>query len=204
MYHDGRAERSGKAAKAGKVVKGPLFGLPAGVVPLSNNSRQTDITAMMPDFNADDLDPLWDEPEAEEVQAFFDNLSENYVRDEPLLIRDTTKEELDYIAARAAEAALAREAGSAGHVEDEADAAAEEKELAGWAESAGEASSTGIGAPLIEDVVKESTKEEAEALGRTIREKYPVERMEINYVGPVIGNHSGPGTLALFFQGKHK
>ena len=47
-------------------------------------------------------------------------------------------------------------------------------------------------------------KEEAEALGRTIREKYPVERMEINYVGPVIGNHSGPGTLALFFQGKHK
>ncbi|MCI9564274.1 MAG: DegV family protein, partial [Oscillospiraceae bacterium] len=25
-----------------------------------------------------------------------------------------------------------------------------------------------------------------------------------NYVGPVIGNHSGPGTLALFFQGKHK
>ena len=47
-------------------------------------------------------------------------------------------------------------------------------------------------------------KEEAEALGQTIREKYPVETMEINYVGPVIGNHSGPGTLALFFQGKHK
>ena len=39
VYRDGRAERSGKAAKAGKVVKGPLFGLPAGVVPLSKNSR---------------------------------------------------------------------------------------------------------------------------------------------------------------------
>ena len=52
MNHEGWAERSGKAAKAGKVVKGPLFGLPAGVVPLSNNSRQTDIIAMMPDCNA--------------------------------------------------------------------------------------------------------------------------------------------------------
>ena len=26
----------------------------------------------------------------------------------------------------------------------------------------------------------------------------------INYVGPVIGNHSGPGTLALFFLGSHR
>ena len=60
----------------------------------------------------------------------FDNSSENYVYDEPLLIRDTTKEELDYIAARAAEAVLAKEASSAGAVEDEADAVAEEKELA--------------------------------------------------------------------------
>ena len=46
--------------------------------------------------------------------------------------------------------------------------------------------------------------QEAEALGADIKAKYPVERLEINYIGPVIGNHSGPGTLALFFQGKHK
>ena len=52
VNREGWAERSGKAAKAGKVVKGPLFGLPAGVVPLRNNSRQTDIIAMMPDYNA--------------------------------------------------------------------------------------------------------------------------------------------------------
>ena len=44
-----------------------------------------------------------------------------------MLIRDTTKEELDYIAARAAEAALAKEAGSAGTMKDEADTAAEDK-----------------------------------------------------------------------------
>ena len=64
-------------------------------------------------------------------------MSEAYVRDEPLLIQDTTKAELDYIAARAAEVALAREISSAGGVEDEADAAAEERELAQWAKSAG-------------------------------------------------------------------
>nr|XP_020161452.1 uncharacterized protein CG45076-like [Aegilops tauschii subsp. strangulata] len=75
----------------------------------------------MPDFNAHGLDPAWAEPPAKKVQEFFDTFSESYVRDEPLLIQDTTKAELDYIAARAAEAALAREAGNIGAVEDEAD-----------------------------------------------------------------------------------
>nr|XP_020171046.1 uncharacterized protein LOC109756611 [Aegilops tauschii subsp. strangulata] len=117
----------------------------------------------MPDFNAHGLDPNWAEPGADQVQEFFDILSEKYVRDEPSLVRDTTKEELDYIAARAAEAELAREAGSTGHVEDEAEAAAEEKELAGWAGPAGDASSADTGAPLVEDVVDKSTEEEAEA-----------------------------------------
>ena len=79
-------ERTGKAAKAGK----SLFGLLAGVVPLSNNSCQIAIIAMMQDFNAHSLDPTWDEPEAERVQAFFDNLSEGYDHDEPLLVEDTT------------------------------------------------------------------------------------------------------------------
>nr|XP_040251884.1 translation initiation factor IF-2-like [Aegilops tauschii subsp. strangulata] len=35
VHRDGSAERTGKAAKAGKVIKGPLIGLPAGVVPLT-------------------------------------------------------------------------------------------------------------------------------------------------------------------------
>ena len=67
VYRDDRAKRTGKAAKAGKVVKGPLFGLPAGVVPLSNNSRQTDIIAMMLDFNVHGLDPSW--VELDELQV---------------------------------------------------------------------------------------------------------------------------------------
>nr|XP_020184561.1 nucleolar and coiled-body phosphoprotein 1-like [Aegilops tauschii subsp. strangulata] len=160
---DSRAERSGTAAKAGKTAKGPLFGLPTGVVLLSNNSRQTDIITMMPDFNAHGLDPSWAEPEAERVQEFFDNLLEKYVREEPLLIEDTTKEELDYIAARAAEAALSREAGNAGHEEDKADSAAEEKEVAQWVKAAGEASGANTKAPLNEHVDKELTEEEVEA-----------------------------------------
>ena len=41
--------------------------------------------------------------------------------------------------------------------------AAEDKELTGWVESAVEASSVGAGAPLVEDVVEESTEGEAEA-----------------------------------------
>ena len=34
-----------------------------------------------------------------------------------------------------------------------------------------------------------------------IKENFKPERIYINYIGPVIGMHSGPGTLALFFVG---
>ena len=46
--------------------------------------------------------------------------------------------------------------------------------------------------------------DEARELGEAIKAKFPVEELVINYVGPVIGNHSGPGTMALFFQGRHR
>ena len=41
---------------------------------------------MMPDFNAHGLDPNLAEPGADQVQEFFDKLSEKYVHAEPLLI----------------------------------------------------------------------------------------------------------------------
>ena len=44
-------------------------------------------------------------------------------------------------------------------------------------------------------------EDDANYLAKLIREKYSVEEITINYVGPVIGAHSGPGTLALFFLG---
>ena len=46
--------------------------------------------------------------------------------------------------------------------------------------------------------------EDAEYLAKLIKEKYHVPEIHINYVGPVIGSHSGPGTLALFFLANHR
>jgi len=46
--------------------------------------------------------------------------------------------------------------------------------------------------------------EEVSEMGKAIRNKFPVQRMVINHVGPVIGNHTGAGVIALFFVGKHK
>ena len=91
----GRAVRQGRegSRKGRQGRKGPLFKLPAGVVPLSNNSRRTDIIAMMPDFNAHGLDPSWVEPEEIQVQEFLDTLHEGYVTTEPRLVQDTTQAE---------------------------------------------------------------------------------------------------------------
>ncbi len=46
--------------------------------------------------------------------------------------------------------------------------------------------------------------EDAEKLADILKAQYGVQVGLINYVGPVIGAHSGPGTLALFFIGKEK
>jgi len=47
-------------------------------------------------------------------------------------------------------------------------------------------------------------EDEAKYMAELIREKFGVKDFTINYVGPVIGAHSGPGTLALFFLGKNR
>ena len=47
-------------------------------------------------------------------------------------------------------------------------------------------------------------REDAETLAKILREKYGAKEVKIGYVGAVIGAHSGPGTLALFFLGKHR
>ena len=46
--------------------------------------------------------------------------------------------------------------------------------------------------------------EDAEYLAGLLKEQYGVKEVYINYVGAVIGSHSGPGTLALFFLGEHR
>ena len=46
--------------------------------------------------------------------------------------------------------------------------------------------------------------EDAEYLAGLVKEKCGVKEVFIGYTGAVIGSHSGPGTLALFFMGKHR
>lgn len=43
--------------------------------------------------------------------------------------------------------------------------------------------------------------EDAKYVERQIREKLGVKKFYLNFIGPVIGAHSGPGTVALFFLG---
>ena len=43
--------------------------------------------------------------------------------------------------------------------------------------------------------------EDAQAVERMVRDRFNVHNIYINFVGPVIGAHSGPGTVALFYIG---
>ena len=45
---------------------------------------------------------------------------------------------------------------------------------------------------------------DAQYLEQQVKEKYGVKKVFIYYVGAVIGSHSGPGTLALFYLGEHR
>ena len=47
-------------------------------------------------------------------------------------------------------------------------------------------------------------REDAEFLADLIRERFGIKNFLINYVGPTIGAHSGPGTLALFYLGDYR
>ena len=46
--------------------------------------------------------------------------------------------------------------------------------------------------------------EDAEYLAAKLKDELGVKEVIISYVGPVIGAHSGPGTLALFFIGTNR
>ena len=46
--------------------------------------------------------------------------------------------------------------------------------------------------------------EDAQYLESVLKQKYGVKEVVISYVGAVIGSHSGPGTVALFFLGQHR
>lgn len=46
--------------------------------------------------------------------------------------------------------------------------------------------------------------EDAEYVANLVKEKFGIEKYIINNTGTVIGSHSGPGTLALFFMGDYR
>ncbi|MDF2568041.1 MAG: DegV family protein [Oscillospiraceae bacterium] len=46
--------------------------------------------------------------------------------------------------------------------------------------------------------------EDAEYVAKQVKEKYNIKEFIINTVGPVVGAHSGPGTIALFFVGTNR
>jgi DegV family protein with EDD domain len=48
------------------------------------------------------------------------------------------------------------------------------------------------------------SEEDAKYLAELLKEQYGVKEAVIGYVGAVIGSHSGPGTIALFFLGKER
>lgn len=47
-------------------------------------------------------------------------------------------------------------------------------------------------------------KEDAEYVAEQIKKRFNISRFLINYIGPTIGTHSGPGTIALFFMGDNR
>lgn len=46
--------------------------------------------------------------------------------------------------------------------------------------------------------------EEAEFVAKMIRDKFNIKNIFIEPLGPIIGSHSGPGTLAIFFIADHR
>lgn len=46
--------------------------------------------------------------------------------------------------------------------------------------------------------------EDAEYVGTQIKERFGIENIMINHIGPTVGAHSGPGTIALFFMGESR
>ena len=46
--------------------------------------------------------------------------------------------------------------------------------------------------------------DEAKYIAEQVRKQFHVKAIEINPIGPVIGTHSGPGTIALFYLGRDR
>ena len=89
-----------------------------------------------------------------------------------------------------------------GHLINKAKARGRKAAISAIADKMGE-----LGIPGANDTVficHGDCMEDAKYLEALVRERYGVKNVFIYYVGAVIGSHSGPGTLALFFMGKER
>lgn len=48
------------------------------------------------------------------------------------------------------------------------------------------------------------SQKDADFVAKQVKERFGVKTVLTNFVGPVIGTHSGPGTIALFYLGTHR
>ena len=89
-----------------------------------------------------------------------------------------------------------------GHLINKAKARGRKAAISAIADKMGE-----LGIPGANDTVficHGDCMDDAKYLERLVKERYGVKYVFIYYVGAVIGSHSGPGTLALFFMGKER
>lgn len=56
----------------------------------------------------------------------------------------------------------------------------------------------------LQDQVMFICQAEAETVAAQLKQRYGVKEVYINYIGPVIGSHTGPNTMGLFFVGTER
>ena len=78
----------------------------------------------------------------------------------------------------------------------------------GWAKAeeyiAERMTEQGVDEDTIIFIAHSDIQEKADKTAENIKEKYGVKKFVINNIGPVIGAHTGPGTVAVIFLGKNR
>lgn len=89
-----------------------------------------------------------------------------------------------------------------GHLVKVSTARGRKKAIEALADKYGELSYAEKNTPVF--ISHAEAEDDAKQLADILRQRYGVEITLITEIGPVIGFHAGPGTIALFFIGKHR
>ena len=91
---------------------------------------------------------------------------------------------------------------SEGHLVKVATARGRKKAIEALADKYGQLSYAEKNTPIF--ISHADCEEDAKVLADMLKQRYGAEVTLLTGIGPVIGSHAGPGTLALFFIGKHR